>query len=491
MRTILILIIVVAIGSPVLAQDNVFLDKDFWNAKPSVETIDLKIKEGNDIAQANANNFDGVTQAILQDAPNASIEYAISKKGNDVNKLTHDGRTYIFWAAYRGNVELVQYLIDNGAKTNITDDKGSTIINFAAGAGQKNTKVYDLLLKHGADLNKDLTLSGANALLLAAPHDKDFSLMNYFISKGLDINSVDSKGNGVFNYAAKTGNITLMDQLIKKGIKGNDNAFIFASQGARGVTNGIEVYKYLESVGLNPNAVSKEGETPLHTIASKSKDMDVITYFINKGVDVNQQDAHGNTPFINAASQNNLEVVSLFSKTVKNVNQTNKKGESALALAVANNSSDVVAFLLDNKADVSVVDNNGGNDLTAYLMQSYSPKKEDEFNQKLQLLKNSGFEFGKPQTNGNTLYHLALDKNDLSVLKFIKQFNSDVNAKNNEGNTPLHMAAMKANNTEILKYLISIGAKKDTTTDFDETAYDLASENELLLGQNESLDFLK
>src|SRR5690606_19530497 len=110
------------VGSPLLAQDNVFLDRDFWNTKPSIETIDLKIKEGNDIAQANANNFDGVTQAILQDAPNASIAYAISKKGNDVNKLTHDGRTYIFWAANKGNHELVQFLIDNGAKTDITDD---------------------------------------------------------------------------------------------------------------------------------------------------------------------------------------------------------------------------------------------------------------------------------------------------------------------------------------------------------------------------------
>lgn len=107
------------------------------------------------------------------------------------------------------------------------------------------------------------------------------------------------------------------------------------------------------------------------------------------------------------------------------------------------------------------------------------------------MLEKYGLKFGKPQVNGNTLYHLALDKNDITGLKFIKQFNADVNAKNEEGITALQKAAMKANDSDILKYLISIGAKKDAVTDFYETAYDLASENELLQQQKVSLDFLK
>lgn len=490
MKNILSLLLVLTIGSPLLAQDNVFLDRDFWKSAPSIETIDQKIKAGHDIAQANDGNFDGVTLAILQDAPMASIMHAISQKGNGVNKLTHDGRTYIFWAASRGNVELMQYLIEQGAKTDITDDKGNSIINFAAGFGQSNTKVYDLLLQHGANLQKDLTLAGANALLLVAPHDTDFSLINYFVSKGLDISSVDTEGNGVFNYAAKTGNIPLMNQLLEKGIKGDDRAFIFASQGARGVTNGIEVYKYLEHAGLNPTVVSKDGTTALHALAGRSKDMEVIRYFIDKGTDVNQADTNGNTPFINAASQNSLETVTLFSKSLKNVNQTNKKGESALALAVANNSPEVVSFLLGLNADVSVVDA-AGNDLTTYLIRSYTSKSEDLVEAKLNMLQKHNFLFGKPQANGNTIFHLALEKNDLAALKYLQKFESDVNVKNNEGNTPLHIAAMKANDAEILKYLVSIGAKKELATEFDETAYDLASENELLQSRHISIDFLK
>lgn len=490
MKNYISFIVLVFMGQSFIAQNNIFLDRDFWSNKPNVEIIKQKIKEGNDIAQANASNFDGVSQAILADAPLETITYALSQKGNDVNKITHDNRTYIFWAAYNGNVPLMEYLLEHGAKTNLTDNKGSTILNFAAGSGQKNTKVYDLLLKHGADLQKDVTPAGANALLLIAPYDTDFTLIDYFASKGLDINSTDRNGNGIFNYAAKTGNITIMDQLLEKGYKGTDDAFIFASQGTRGKANTIEVYKYLEGLGLKPNAVSKESITPLHALAARSKDLEVINYFMDKGVDVNQADANGNTPFINAAARNTPEVVKLLAPSVKDINQTNKKGESALALAMANNNTEVVEFLLTKKADVAVLDAHG-NDLSVYLMQFYNGNNEDMFNQKLALLKKHGFKFGKPQANGNTLYHLALDKNDVSTLKFVEQFHPDVNATNKEGMTPLHKAAMTAKDTDILKYLISVGAKKDAATDFDETAYDLALENELLQQQNTSLAFLK
>lgn len=86
---------------------------------------------------------------------------------------------------------------------------------------------------------------------------------------------------------------------------------------------------------------------------------------------------------------------------------------------------------------------------------------------------------------------MALDKNDLELLKRVQQFNIDINAKNNEGLTALHKAAMKASDTEVLKYLISIGADKSISTDFEESVYDLASENELLSQKNIAIDFLK
>ncbi|MBF8150064.1 ankyrin repeat domain-containing protein [Winogradskyella sp. F6397] len=482
--------ILLALSFQGFAQDNVFLDRAFWDTKPTVAALESKIKEGNNPAEANSNNFDGVVYATLQDAPLKSIIYLISQKGNDVNKLTHDGRTYIFWAAYKGNDALVDYLLKNDAKTNITDDKGNTIINFAAGSGQANTKVYDRLIKHNADLINKINPDGANALLLAAPSDKDFKLIKYFQSKGLDINSVDNSGNGIFNYVAKSGNTEILNSLLKQGIKGTHEAFIFAAHGMRRQPNDIGIYKYLERVGLQPNVTNSKGETPLHILAYNSDNTEVLNYLLDKGLDVNQADHNGNTPFINAASRNKLEVVKRFAKNVKDINATNKKGESALALAVKGNATNTVAYLLEEGAKSNSIDSDGNN-LVYYVINSYSEKNKEEFTKKLDLLKSHGLDLTAVQKNGNNWFHLTVEKNSISLLKLALEFNQDINAKNKDGNTPLHLAALKATDDVVLKFLVKNGAKKEIVTDFEESAYDLAIENELLKKNNISVEFLK
>ena len=67
----------------------------------------------------------------------------------------------------------------------------------------------------------------------------------------------------------------------------------------------------------------------------------------------------------------------------------------------------------------------------------------------------------------------------------------DINTKNSEGLTALHKAAMVSKDDAILKYLVSLGAKKDVQTNFKETAFDLATENEYLAKNKVSVDFLK
>lgn len=117
--------------------------------------------------------------------------------------------------------------------------------------------------------------------------------------------------------------------------------------------------------------------------------------------------------------------------------------------------------------------------------------RPDDFDSKLTLLQQKGLDVKTPQPNGNTLYHLAVAKNDLGLVKKIEPLQIDVNARNKEGMTALHKAAMIAKDDTMMKYLLSIGAKKDIATNFKETAFDLATENETLAKNNVSINFLK
>lgn len=485
------LALILLISTPFFAQEsNVFLDRAYWKSNPTIADIDKKIKEGNDIAQLNKAAFDAVSWALIEKVDNETIKYLLSKDGNGVNKLTHDGRTYIFWAAYRDNLEIMKYLVDKGAKTDIIDSHGYSVLNFAAVTGQTNTKLYDFLIRLGANPVTDKNHNGANALLLVSPFLKDDELVNFLMSHKVNLKSTDSNGDGIFAYAAKGGNVDFMEWLIKKGIAKDKNAMIMASQGTRGKKNTLDFYKFLEEKGLESNVTNKKGRNPLHAIAYEGEDLETYTYFIDKGVDVNQQDEDGKSPFINASGYNNLEVVKFLFKNVKNINAQDKEGRSALTHAINRNNVEVAKFLIEKGADLSVKDK-GGNNLAYYLLNTYRTKKPESFNEKLSLLTISGIDMSAIQAKCNTLYHLAVEKNNLDLLKRLKEFKIDVNTKNKDGLTPLHLAAMKAKDADILKYLVSIGADITAKTDFEESVYDLAIENELLQKNNININFLK
>ncbi len=473
-------------------QKNIFLDASFWQSKPGVEAVKAEIAKGNSPSEYNAGNFDPVVLAINSGAPDETVKFLLEQPGNDVNKLTHDGRTYIFWAASKGNTLLMEHLVSKGAKiAGMQDNHGYSVLNFAANGGQKNTAVYEICLKNGADLKKDLTHDGANALLLVVPSDADGKLTEYFISKGLSLNSKDADGNTAFNYAARAGNIEVMKALKAKGVSHTDNAMIMAAQGSRRGAAPLETFQYLESLGIKPTVLSKNGENVLHAIVRRPGQEKLIQYFLSKGVKANQANKDGNTVFMNAAAANrDLAVLETLRAGVADINQANKDGHTALTLAVRGNSPEVVQYLVEKGARADIKDAKGDN-LAAYLIESYNARQSKEFESKLNTLKAGGLKVQAPQANGNTLYHLAVAKNDIALLEYVKSLNIDVNATNKEGLTALHRAAMLGKDDAVMKYLLSIGAKKDIKTSFSETAFDLASENENFSKQNISLAFLK
>lgn len=498
------------------AQQNTLLTPTFWQTKPDVITVKAAVEKGSNPSEMNGSSFDPIVMAINADAPIESIKYLLTQAGNDVNKTTHDSRNYLHWAANKGNSEIIDFLLSKGAKTNNEDSHGSTPLLFAASAGQQNTKVYDLLIAKGVDLKKAINAEGANALLLAISSDPEMKLTDYFVSKGLSINSTDAAGNNAFSYAARSGNIAMLKKLQQKGIKPNATAILMAAQGSRRGANNLELFQYLESLQLKANVTAKDGQNALHSIVRRPGQNEIIKYFLANGVDVNQVDEEGNSVFMNAAASNrDTAVLELLLPKVKNINQPNQKGLSALSAAVRGNSPEIVNYLIRKGAEVKVLDK-AGNNLGFYAVESYRPQstqpmmamggggqggpggrgagmgpKPEDFDNKIKALQSAGLDLKAPQENGSTLFHLAVAKNDVALLKRLQALGLDINAKDKEGFTPLHKAALIAKDDVVLKYLLEAGAQKDAATSFDETAFDLASENETLKKNNVSLTFLK
>ncbi|WP_163407070.1 ankyrin repeat domain-containing protein [Flavobacterium ajazii] len=504
MRKIFLIAITMASLTFVNAQKSKLkiLDREFWKTNPDLTAVKAELNgfKFEDVK----NGDDPLSLAINNDASIEVIKYLADQPGIDFQRNIREGRTYLHAAASKPNAEAVDYLLQKGADMNFLCHHDQTALTFAGFSGTVNLAVIKAFEKHGLDLKKTYPAKNdANILLLAVGSDTDFSITNYLISKGISIQSKDKKGLNAFDYAVKYGNVNVLKKLVEKGVKYSDQDLIFAAQGAFRKANKIDVFKYLvDDLKIKPTVTSESGDNVLHYIAAKNNQDDIITYFINKGVNINQENKEGNTPFINAAGGKSFEIVALMLPKVKNINTVNSKGESALTYAVKSGSPKAVDLLLSKGADAKIKDKQG-NDLAYYLVDSYRPArggfgggtaenpKQDDFGDKLKSLQKSGLNFNAPQKDGGTLYHVAITKTDLEILKKLAPLKIDVNTKNKDGLTVLHRAAMLSKNDEVLKYLISIGAKKEITSEFNETAYNLAKENDLLTKNNIDIEFLK
>lgn len=491
---------------------NTLMNADFWKTKPDVAAVKAEIAKGNSPSRPDAASWDPTARAILSGAPFETIKFMVEQEGNGVKKKTHHSASYLHWAASRGNAELVGYLIAKGSDVHLTDSHGTSVIGNAASSGNQDKGVYEALFKAGVS-PKTKYENGATVLMLGVAADPDLTLTDYFISKGLSLSDKDEYGRTVTDYAARTGNKDIIEKLIKRGVKPTGNALFFAAQGSRMSGNGIETYKYLvETLKLDPKTINKDGATILHQLIRRPNP-ELIAYFIDKGVDLNKADNEGNTLLMLASAGRDVELVekTLLPK-VKNINAVNEKGESALTRAIASGSSEIAALLLKSGADVRVLDKDDNN-LAYYWFESYREggpgagpggqrgpggqggngrdRSEQEFEKKLEILKNAGLDVSAPQKNGNTLFHLAVAKENVKLFEKAKTLGVNINAQDKEGATPLHKAALVAKDDKILKTLISLGAQKELKTEFGETAFDLARENNFLADNKVTLDFLK
>src|SRR5690606_4621690 len=136
-------------------QKNELLNRAFWSQKPTLELVKQKIAEGNDPTEYDGSQFDPTTLAINTKASNDIILHLLSFKENHANKITHDGRTYIFWAASQGNIPIIEELVKMNANLKHVDEKGFTPLIFAASNGQKDLRIYDLFISKGADIKNE------------------------------------------------------------------------------------------------------------------------------------------------------------------------------------------------------------------------------------------------------------------------------------------------------------------------------------------------
>ncbi len=235
--------------------------------------------------------------------------------------------------------------------------------------------------------------------------------------------------------------------------------------------------------GADINAKDDEGLTPLH-LATIFDYIDVFKLLFYKSQEfyknkpeefkkiINTKDNEGVSILHIAAWHGNTEIIKLLLDNGSDINAKDNKMRTPLHVAMFNNQIRAAKFLIDNGADINAKDNNEKIS-SLFIALNIKAITNNCLNISKKILEKN-FNFNEKDNCGNNILHICAKKGNTKLFKQFIGF-VNINEKNFYFETALHMA-VNNNNIEIVKLLLDNGADVNAKDVEENTPLHIASE---------------
>ena len=200
--------------------------------------------------------------------------------------------------------------------------------------------------------------------------------------------------------------------------------------------------------GADPNARNFEGATPLHRAMDRNRWPDVDGDLLKAGADPNARDNFGATPLHYAAAHASSERVDVLIKAGADPTARDNDGLTPLHRGYATGRADTPRVLIAAGADPNARDARGR---PAMGGEEISPERQAEYER-------SQNRINPPNYEGRTPLHRAAQNGSFSAVHKLLQAGADPNARDFDGDAPLHAAADNLDAPETVQALIVAGA---------------------------------
>ena len=496
-------------------------------SKPEDLSSDLKLSSVSNMANSAANAqhniswpLERVENTLFESVRHGDVEEAKtilqSVSEVDINHTSDtQGRTLLHLACEHGHINMVRWLVSLGADVNMAghyhikstplslavlknhtsivsalvsefgcDPNDGVSLHRACKHG--NLRMVKTLLEHGASVNDNSVDVDGNTLLhLAAKNETMQALF-----KDIDHNIKNKEGRTPLHIACVYGNLNGVKQLIEQGAKVNakDNCNktplslailnnhtgivsallkLFECDPNDGVSlhtacehGDLSMVKTLIECGASVYSYSRDvyGNTPLHATArnERNETTQALLKYLTGGPNI--INAEGRTPLHIACMCGNLGGVKLLIKHGARVDVKDIQSNTPLTLAAVNNHTSIVSTLVSEF----------GCDINLHAACRYGNLSM------VKTLIECGANVNDKDVDGDTPLHLTAEKGaNMAMQALLRNFENDPNIKNAEGRTSLHIACM-CGNLGGVKLLIKYGARMNVKDFHSNTPLSLA-----------------
>lgn len=329
------------------------------------------------------------------------------EEGFDVDHHAFGHQPPLVFAVIRQRYDIVRTLLIYGADPNLADRSGNTALHYAVQLGEPESVLQ--LVRYGADRSV-ANESGLDALSLAA-------------------RSRNRSVHRILKEARPTVEVPRKTDLFALAREGNLHAVVQCSPTA---------------VQLHERDGSQR--TLLHH-AVFGNNPKLLTWLLNKRLDIDAADVHGITPLIIAASHpkflRSLEKLLARDPTLEH---RTRNQATALTLALRNGNAEGARLLLEHGANILAVEGVHTPLTLVHRAIGEYPETAEDFRHLLTLLLDRGAHTDIPTNSSGwtPLFHTVARSEERSMrqhLELLLQLGSDVNCADVNGRTPLMVAA--------------------------------------------------
>ena len=466
----------IEVQSKIIAGKN--QETEEWSTRKCLDKMDMD--DATPLHLAAASGHQGVIKLLIKAGASLNISdkngftplaYAVREGKIEIVRILVDAKADAdFWgtshpplhvASEQGGVEIMSFLLENGANPYTTDVSGNTPLHLAARAG--NRDAIQVLLDAGVDCdwpNGD----SATPLLLAAEKGH-FDIMAMLCEAGAMPTVCDESDSTPLHKAAMNGHLEAVNLLIEK--EGDVLANDYRSQvplhlaAQNGKAEIVERLLNQKKRSAQVKAINEEEETALH-LASRNKHKKVLSILLDAGAELNAVSKNG-TALSWALSNGDSESARLLLEKGANVT-VGKRGQTGMHLVANCCELEMTKLVFEKggKIYLDTLDDEGNPPLhsaicaqdlasakylldrgaSANVPESFSAIYTAAFRGEVEMVQEflkRGIDYRARDSQDWTALHAAYDSPE--IVRLLLAAGADVNSVDSKGLTTLHMAA--------------------------------------------------